>query len=235
MAAPKWNGLESQYDQPAKILKRHADDFTHADSDLALTTTMTGVRVSSQAIAAHLGVKHQSFFELLKKYRSDFETFGILRFQTGVIDGRGRPGKLAMLTEDQSLLALTYSRNTDRVRHLKIKLVKAFGEARRAADMRQTEYLPSYHHLHDQIKAQAAGSSNQRFDHMNINKLLNKVAGIEAGQRAAAPVPKQGLLIAGQMLMAAAMQSAKNSKEAYRLAFQAVQPLANAVLALAAR
>lgn len=198
--------------------------------DLALTTTTTEARASSQAIAAHLGIKHANLFGQIKKHRSDFEELGLIRFQTGLIDGRGRPEKLVMLNEDQSLLALTFSRNTDRVRHLKVKLVKAFGEARRAADMRQREYLPAYHGLHDQIKALANGSPNERFMHMNCNKALNKFAGLEAGQRSSAPVPKQALMIVGQMLMTTAMQKTHDSKEAYQLAKKALLTLTTATM-----
>jgi phage regulator Rha-like protein len=197
---------------------------------LALTTT-SEARVDSRTLAKYLGSKHQNLFELVKQHRADFEQLGLLRFQTGEPTG-GRPEKFAMLNEEQSTLVLTYSRNSPRVRSLKVRLVKAFVEARRAADLRRTEYLPGYHAVHDQIKVLANGSPSERFDHMNINKLVNKVAGVEAGQRAAAPVPKQSLMIVSQMLIAVAIQPAKNSKEAYQLAAQAVQPLANVVLAL---
>ncbi len=138
----------------------------------------------------------------------------------------------ALLNEDQAYFLLSLSRNTEIVVELKSKLITAFSEARRAADMRRTEYMPTYHAAHDRIKALAAGSSSARFQHMNFNKLLNKVAGIEAGQRASAPVPKQALLIVGQMLATVAMQSARNGREAYRLACSAVQPLTNAALKL---
>lgn len=52
-------------------------------------------------------------------------------------------------------MLLTYSRNTTKVRALKLNLVKAFSEARRAIDIRKAEYLPEYHALHDAINAKA--------------------------------------------------------------------------------
>lgn len=149
--------------------------------------------VSTQQLAKHLGNKHQSLFELVKNHRSDFEQLGILRFQTGVIESRGQTEKFAMLNEDQAMLALAYSKNTKRVRELKVKLVRAFGQALRAADIRKTEYLPQYHQLHDRIGALASGSANERYVHSNVNKLLNKFAGIEAGQRSNAALPQQAL------------------------------------------
>jgi phage regulator Rha-like protein len=184
--------------------------------DLALTTTTAEPRVSTQDLAKHLGNKHRSLFELVQNHRADFEQLGILRFQTGVIDGRGQPEKFAMLNEDQATLALAYSKNTKQVRELKVKLVKAFGLARRAADLRKTEYLPQYHQLHDAMHVLANGSPNERFFHANVNKLLNKFAGIEAGQRASAALPHQAMLIVGQLVASNATQGAADHHDGYQ-------------------
>ena len=198
-------------------------------NDLALTTTTAEPRVSTQQLAKHLGNKHQSLFELVKNHRSDFEQLGILRFQTGVIEGRGQPEKFAMLNEDQATLALAYSKNTKRVRELKVQLVKAFGQARRAADLRKTEYLPGYHELHDTMHVLANGSPNERHVHVNVNKLLNKFAGIEAGQRARAGVPQQALLIVGQMVASKAAQGATDHRVGYRCIKSNLQALQGAI------
>ena len=203
-------------------------------NELALTTTTTEARIDSRLLAHQLGNRHKNTMELAAKNLPALEAFGKVAFKTEPLpDSRtGQKERYALLNEDHSFFLLALSRNTPRVVSLKGRLVKAFGEARRAADLRRTEYLPGYHVMHDQIKVLAAGSPSERFDHMNINRLVNKVAGVEAGQRAAATVPKQGLLIVSQMLIAAAIQPAKDCREAYRLASRAVQPLVNAVLAL---
>lgn len=199
------------------------------------TTPMTDVpvircgsdepRVDSRELAKRLGTQHQNTYELLKDYKSDFEQLGLLRFQTGEIDGKGRPEKYAMLNEDQSYLLLTYSRNTAKVRGLKIKLVKSFSEARRAAMQHGAEYLPTYHQLHDQIHALAGGSPNERWAHVNANKLVNKAAGIGSGQRGTVTLPTQAMLIVAQMAITKAMQSAPDHRIGYRLAKDAVKPL----------
>lgn len=183
---------------------------------LELTNTTTEARVSTQQLARHLGNKHRSLFELVQNHRADFEQLGILRFQTGVNGGRGQPEKFAMLNEDQATLALAYSKNTKRVRDLKVKLVKAFSMARRAADIRKTEYLPQYHQLHDNLHTLAAGSPNERHVHSNVNRLLNKFAGIEAGQRSVAQLPEQALLIVGQLVAVKATQGAANHRDGYQ-------------------
>lgn len=197
---------------------------TTTGSGITLTTTTTEPRIDSRLIAPPLGNKHPSVFALVKSHRADFEELGLLRFQMGKGTG-GRPEKFVMLNEDQAYLLLTYSRNNPKARRLKIQLVKAFSEARKASDMRRTEYLPTYYRLQDAIHTAAAGSANERCVHMNVAKLLNKTVGIDAGQRAAAPVPKLALLIVGQMLLAQAMQSALDHRDGYQRAKQSMLAL----------
>lgn len=99
-------------------------------------------RVDSRLIASQLGVDHQNTRELIQQYQPDFEEFGIIRFETGKIAGRGRPEKFALLNEDQSYLLLTYSQNTEQARDLKKRLVRAFGEQRRAIAPPTSPALP---------------------------------------------------------------------------------------------
>jgi phage regulator Rha-like protein len=103
---------------------------------IELITENGEARVDSRDIAERLGNTHQSTFELIKNYPEDFEEFGVLRFQTGKPSKEsvgGRPGRYALLNEDQSYLLLSYSRNTKHVRKLKVALVKAFKAAREQA------------------------------------------------------------------------------------------------------
>ncbi|WP_394791517.1 Rha family transcriptional regulator [Rhodoferax sp.] len=181
-------------------------------SQLALTIVGVEARVDSRLLAQQLGTQHESTFKLVKDYQADFEGEGLgkVRFEIGA-SSKGKTGqkeRFAMLTEDQAYLLLTYSRNTARVRQLKVRLVKAFGEARRAAIQHGAEYLPSYHLLHDEIHALAAGSPNERFMHMNANKAVNQAVGIAAGQRGAVAMPTQSLLCVAQMVAAKAVHGA---------------------------
>lgn len=181
-------------------------------------------RADSRDIAKRLRLQHESVYKVLKERKSDFEQFGKLRFEIGA-SASGQTEKYALLTEDQATLLLTYSRNTAKVRELKIKLVKAFGDARRAAMQHGAEYLPTYHQLHDQIHALANGAPHERFIHMNANKLVNKAAGIGSGQRGNVPLASQALLIVAQMAITKAMKEAPDHHEGYRLAKDAVKPL----------
>ncbi len=193
------------------------------DTALALVYGKDEPRIDSRLLAEHLGNKHQNVRELLSNYSDDFRELGILRFETGEIRGRGQPERFALLNEDQAYLLLAYSRNTPKVRQLKIRLVKAFREARQAQEMHRTDYLPTYAALHDEIQALAAGSANERFVHLNINKLVNKAVGIEAGQRSRLGLPHKSMVTAAQFIASQAMRGAADHKEGYRLAKLALE------------
>jgi phage regulator Rha-like protein len=193
---------------------------------MVITPTQTEPRIDSRLLARHFGKRHQSLFELLKDHRADFEDLGKVRFETGASPGKtGQKERFALLNEDQCYLLLAYSRNTARVRQLKVRLVKAFREARRAADVHRLEYLPSYHQLHDGIKVAAGGSPNERFLHMNANKVINQLAGVQPGQRQTAGPLQQSLLAIGCALAAKGLQT-RNGEKVHECIKTAVKPLA---------
>ncbi|AMM15366.1 hypothetical protein AX768_03715 [Burkholderia sp. PAMC 28687] len=198
------------------------------DTAVALHESRGEVRVDSRVFADHLGNAHQHVRELIEGYVADFETLGILRFQTGEIHGRGQPERYALLNEDQCYLLLSYSRNTDRVRALKLKLVLAFRECRERRTLSDTQYLPGYHALHDEVMALAQiahdhGSlaGNEVF-HCNANKLVNKAAGISAGMRDQLSDTQRLMVTNLQVVMRnalhAAIKAGADHKEAYRQA-----------------
>lgn len=185
-------------------------------------------RVDSRLLASSLHKSHKVLMELIHKYADKLRGHGHLPFQTEVgarEQGGGKAERFALLNEDQSFLLLTLTRNTARTVDLKSKLVKAFGEARRAAET-GTEYLPTYHALHDEIHALAAGSTNERFVHMNLNKLLNKTVGIGAGQRHRLDQAPRAFLIVAQAVAAQAMHGATDHHQGYERAKLAMAPLA---------
>ena len=195
-----------------------------------LTLVKNERRADTRLLAKHLGNQHKNVFELVKNYKADFEQLGKVTFQTEALSS-GQLEKFALLNEDQAYLLLTYSRNTTKVRALKVKMVKAFAEARRAAEVRQVEYLPAYHQLHDAIKVAANGSPNERFIHMNANKALNQLAGVESGQRAGAGSLQQSILAVGSALAAQALQNATDGHGLHKRIKAALEPLTG-ILAL---
>ena len=197
-----------------------------------LTTVKAEPRIDSRLLALQLGSQHKNMRELLEEHKADFMELGVFRFETAKPTGEqgGRPEKFAMLNEDQCYLLLTYSRNTARTRQLKVKLVKAFGEARRAAGQHGTEYLPSYHQLHDELHTLAAGSDHERHVHMNVNRLINQTVGLEAGQRSAASMPVQSLLAVAQAVAVKAARGAPDHRTGYQRIKSAMVALSAATL-----
>jgi phage regulator Rha-like protein len=197
---------------------------------IALVATKTESRIDSRVLSAHLGNGHKAVMALLERYAEQFKGFGQLPFQKEVGErahGGGNPERFALLNEDQAFFLLSLSRNSEQVVRLKAKLVKAFREARKLADQHQTEYLPTYHRLHEEVHAMAAGSSNRHFVHANINRLINKTAGIEAGQRkACADLPQQAMLILAQAVATNALQGVADHHEGYQRVKQCLHALA---------
>ena len=189
-------------------------------------------RVDSRLLAQHMDVKHRSTFKLIAEHQQDFEVFGKVRFEIAALPGSatGQKERFALLNEDQAYLLLTYSRNTITVRALKVNLVRAFSAARKAAQQHQTEYLPSYHLAHNALKGLAPDAQRQQYLHMNVNKLLNQVAGIESGKRGMAQQGSLALLTVGQLLTAQAVAGAGDHKIAYARIKIAVQPLQTLLL-----
>jgi len=188
-------------------------------------------RIDSRLLAVAMDRRHQDLYELVKGHRAAFEEFGVLRFQTGKPNGPsgGRPERFALLGEDQAYFLLTLTRNTERTVALKVRLVKAFGEARRAAEA-GTEYLPTYHALHDELHALAAGSANERFVHMNLNKLVNKTVGIGTGERGALRTAPKAMLITAQAVAARAMRGAADHRDGYERAKSALLALSSVTM-----
>lgn len=188
-------------------------------------------RIDSRLLAVSMDRRHQDLFELVKGHAGAFEELGVIRFQTGKPTGPsgGRPERFALLNEDQAYFLLTLTRNTARTVALKVRLVRAFGEARRAAEA-GTEYLPTYHALHDELHALAAGSANERFAHMNLNKLVNKTVGIGAGERGALRTAPKAMLITAQAVAARAMRGAADHRDGYERAKSALLALSSVTM-----
>jgi phage regulator Rha-like protein len=199
-------------------------DSRPAPQALALLQSKDEPRIDSMTMAEQLHQRHDSLFKLVKIHQADFDSLGKVGFQIRASEGSrtGQAVRVALLTEDQAYLLLTYTRNTARTRSLKVKLVQSFSAARRNAQLRQAEYLPEYHALHDRVAELARGSQHQRHVHTNINRLVNKVVGIESGQRSRAPM---SILSTVQLVATRAMAGAANHRDGYQRAKAAVQAL----------
>lgn len=199
---------------------------------ISLTVTPKDARVDSRLIAAHLDLQHQNVFELIKDSASAFEELGILRFQTGIIIGRGRPERFALLNEDQAYFLLTLTRNTKRTVPLKLALIKAFRGTRLALTAYQEGTLPSFKDLQDALQVVPGGPGPWLFS--NINKMVNATAGVMAGTRAQCTAAHQAMLTYLQGIATQAVAGAKDSKDAYHRVKETLRPFGSSVLAIAA-
>jgi phage regulator Rha-like protein len=111
-------------------------------------------RIDSRLVAESLGIEHESLIRTLSTYEAELQELGILRFEIGEIKGRGQPQKYVLLNEDQAIFAATLSRNTRQVVVFKLKLTKAFSEARRHLQ------VPPVHTLTDALRPRALENLN---------------------------------------------------------------------------
>lgn len=113
-----------------------------------ITLTKDGVAVvDTITIADGVHVEHRAVLQLIRKYLQDFEAFGRVAFEMRPFETSGGTQKreIAWLTEDQTTLLFTFLKNTEIARKLKIRLVKAFREAREEiARLQQTPALPDF-------------------------------------------------------------------------------------------
>ncbi len=175
-------------------------------------------RVDTRILAEQLGLQHESVFKLVNVYKTSFDELGDIRFEIGKPkkgSNGGRPERIALLNEDQCYLLLTFSRNTDRVRQLKVRLVQAFKRVREQGVPANVEYLPTYHHLHGTVDRLAANSTNKAFVHMNVNKAINNAVGIDSGMRASLDYPLKSLVTVAQMVALRAMNDAVDHHDGY--------------------
>lgn len=195
---------------------------------LALVPSKGAPRIDSRLLAEAFGNTNKSVLNMVRKFKGDLLTYGKVPFETAPSIS-GQAETFALLTEDQAFLLLTYSRNTLKVRALKVKMVKAFSDARRATEIRKTEYLDEYHQLHDAIKVASDGSPNERWHHVNANKALNKLVGIGAGQRASAGPLTQSLMAVGCALAAQSVRTGDGSLTVDQRIKAGLQPLTGAL------
>jgi phage regulator Rha-like protein len=230
MTTPRRDSAHGKVGEVGKAESNLSNDDSRPDAPLQsqiveIVTDKNEPQIDSRTIADFLGVKHRSTFALIQDFKTDFEQLGKVRFKTEALPS-GQNGKFAMLNEDQCYLLLTYSRNSKRVRALKVKLVQAFSEARRALETMRVEYMPQYHALHDQIHDLANGESSERFIHLNINRLINKFAGIEPGSRHRETTIPRSRLIFAQAVVSGVVAGSTSPGEAYARAKDALNGVA---------
>lgn len=113
---------------------------------IALTEKRKEPLVDSRLMANQLGITHEAILKTIDSHFDSFHQLNPFRFEIAKGEllpqgGRARATRYALLSEDQSYLLLTFSRNTKRVVELKLNLVRAFSRFRRE-QQNATDYLP---------------------------------------------------------------------------------------------
>ena len=145
--------------------------FLEAGDDEPFTT--------DEIIASCAQVQRKVVSNLIRRYKTDLENFGVLRFKnakpTAGSDG-GRPQKLYHLNEHQATLLITYLRNTEPVKAFKKALVREF-YAMRAEIARfkalRTEGKPQRRGLTDMIRD---NPNHSKWDYKLYTDLAYKAA-----------------------------------------------------------
>ena len=103
-------------------------------SDLIISNIDGQLLVDSRLIAERLGIQHETVVKHLKKYATQFQAMGNLRFEIGASapnsNGARHQVSFALLNEPQSTFLMTLSKNTDLVVQCKLDLVIAFEKAK---------------------------------------------------------------------------------------------------------
>ena len=112
----------------------HSLDKKEHMSDLIVTNIDGQLLVDSRLIAERLGIQHETVVKHLKKYATQFQAMGNLRFEIGASapnsNGARHQVSFALLNEPQSTFLMTLSKNTDLVVQCKLDLVIAFEKAK---------------------------------------------------------------------------------------------------------
>ena len=193
--------------------------------------------ISHKSIAHSLGVDNRSMYRLIIEYQSEVTSFGKVRFENAPLTS-GQRERIAYLSENQCYFVLTLTRNTAKAVQAKSALVMAFSKAREALIQRQTQYLPMYHHAHDSIKsvvtmAHTNGSTTpESIYHMNYEKLINKVIGLDAGQRERLNVTEQCAVTVAYATIGNILNDAAQRGLDHKQAYQMVKDSLPKVVAL---
>jgi len=115
-------------------------------------------RVDSRLIAERLDIQHKNLIETINKYLYKFQELGSLPFKTEVRKRTigATQAKYTLLNEDQTIFALTLSRNTPDVVQLKLDLTVAFRNARQVTTQSANPMLKEMSEIAETFKAYAS-------------------------------------------------------------------------------
>lgn len=189
---------------------------------------------TSEIIAAGAGVQRRTVDHLLLAHKTDFEEFGILRFEIAKTGGRGRPEIIYHLNEQQATLLMTYLKNTEVVRAFKKELVRQFYAMRSLLLERASPVWQDARSLGKEIRRQetetikrlvdyaaAQGSRNAGMYYVNLSRLADATVGIV--ERDKAQVVQLTALLLVEQTIAREIMADIEAGEPYWAIYQAIK------------
>ena len=210
-------------------------------NELSLDLIKSEFRVDSRLLAPELIHRHRTILENIDKYKSQFESLGQLTFQTQ-LGYNNIPVRFALLNEDQCYFLLTLMRNNNHIVAAKLKLVKAFRDARTQLakrDIARIEGKQVRHSETDAIRdlveyARTNGSENADMYYMTITKMTNAALNIATGQRDNLTVKQLDQIRIAETMVKIAISDGLNAeldyKEIYKLCKERVSAIAKTLL-----
>ena len=179
------------------MMKQESERAGPASLVLAPQRATMAPYTTSEIIAAGAGVQRRTVDHLLLAHKTDFEEFGILRFEITKTGGRGRPEVIYHLNEQQATLLMTYLKNTEVVRAFKKELVRQFYAMRSLLLERASPIWKDTRSLGKEMRRQEAdaikrlvdyaaaqGSRNAGWYYANLSKLADATVGVVERDRA---------------------------------------------------
>ena len=205
-------------------------------SDFLVLQISNELRTDSRLLARFLNHRHRTILENVDKYLPLFSEIGRVPFETGTIQTAGGEQKqrYALLNESQCYFLLTLMRNNDRVVEAKLKLVKAFEDARRQLAQRDAARIEgkkariaeteSIKTLVDYASANGSESANKYY--VIITKMTNAFLGIESGERNSLPAERLKQIATVELVVDIAIRDGIKAelpyKDIYKLAKERV-------------
>ena len=210
-------------------------------SDFTIALIKSEFRVDSRLLSPELNHRHRTILENIDKYKSQFESLGHLPFETEA-GYNNIPVRFALLNEDQCYFLLTLMRNNDHIVSAKLKLVKAFRDARTQIAKRdiariegkQVRFLET-DAIRDLVDyAKANGSQSAEMYYMTITKMTNAALGIDSCQRDQLEARKLDELKIAETMVKIAISDGLNAKldykDIYKLCKERVKSIAKTLL-----
>ena len=211
-------------------------------NELSLDLIKSEFRVDSRLLSPELNHRHRTILESIDKYKSQFESLGSLPFETEMGSHGGVPVRFALLNEDQCYFLLTLMRNNNHIVAAKLKLVKAFRDARTQLALRDIARIEGKQVRHSETVAirdlveyaRTNGSKNADMYYMTITKMTNAALNIDTGQRDNLTVKQLDQVRIAETTVKITISDGLNAgldyKEIYKLCKERVSAIAKTLL-----